>query len=148
MSLAKFRPSQRVTNYIEALRLDAATTKTQETKTAPRCYAGACIECGNAYTALTREAEFCGKACRQAFNNRRMTRGAFMYDLIMAMRFDRPLAKQFKVWVMLCRMAADFRKEDVEARAGRKSWRHPKIVLSRHTHLHSVTLVSSRKGRA
>jgi len=34
-------------------------------------------------------AKFCGTKCRKAFNNRRMSRGAIIYDLAMIYRKDR-----------------------------------------------------------
>lgn len=43
-----------------------------------------CAECRKTFTARQYNAAFCGPSCRQAFNNRRATRGALLYDLVMA----------------------------------------------------------------
>ena len=43
----------------------------------------ACKECGEGFTSRQYNADFCGQACRRSFNNRRMTRGAMLYDLDM-----------------------------------------------------------------
>ena len=43
----------------------------------------ACLECGGECG----KGEFCGSACRMAFNNRRKARGAELYDLFMVHRF-------------------------------------------------------------
>jgi len=86
-----------------------------------------CLECGAAFiarrTAAEGESLFCSTPCRKAFNNRRMTRGAQVYDLFMALRYQRGVAKLYGVWTILCRVAQDWREEDVRERAGRVSWR-------------------------
>lgn len=47
-----------------------------------------CKECAEP-TGKPNGVKFCSKACGKAFNNRRMTRGALIYDLAMTMRKDR-----------------------------------------------------------
>lgn len=74
-------------------------------------------------------AEFCGKACRNSFNNRRMQRGAELYDLFMCVRYERTLAKTLKLWSVVCSLGQRWREEDKEA--GRKSWKTPHEVLQR-----------------
>jgi len=74
-------------------------------------------ECGISYEARRATREFCGAACRRAFNNRRMLRGADLYDLFMALRFDRENAKRSGAWSLMRRMAAHFKAEDDRARA-------------------------------
>lgn len=109
----------------------------------------ACLECGGEFSAhptLAKHAEFCSPACRKAFNNRRMVRGAELYDLIMALRCDRKAATAFKVWKMICRMISDFRSEDDRERAGRHSWRHPRVVLARHPYLSAIVLTNNIAG--
>jgi hypothetical protein len=76
-----------------------------------------------------------------------MVRGAELYDLFMALRFERTTATSLNVWRLICRMASAFRDEDVDQREGRKSWRPPSRVLGRHTHLHSVTVADLRRRR-
>lgn len=101
-------------------------------RNAPRGYRCTCDECGDAYEALSPSSDFCSAMCRTAFNNRRRVRGAEMYDLVMALRYERGISKLLGVWSVLCRMAAAFREEDRAERAGRKSWRGPRGVLQRH----------------
>lgn len=57
-----------------------------------------------------------------AHRNRRQERGALLYDLFMAMRYERELAAKLKVWGTMCQLAAEWRKEDEDKREGRKSW--------------------------
>ncbi|MCA3623596.1 MAG: transcriptional regulator [Methylobacterium sp.] len=74
-----------------------------------------------------------------AFNNRRMTRGALLYDLLMALRFERKEARLLGVWQALCRLASDFREEDKRERDSRRSWRRAKTVLGERPHLRATT---------
>ena len=60
------------------------------------CTEKSCVECGGAFNAVSRKtaagvnkSRFCGTPCRKKFNNRRMVRGAILYDLSMTMRKDR-----------------------------------------------------------
>lgn len=103
-----------------------------EPLTAPRVHG--CADCGAVAPA---GADFCTPACRHAFNNRRRLRGAELYDLYMAHRFERPVAKALGLLQAMNRLASDFRAEDVEKRSGRKSWRAPQDVLATRPHLKS-----------
>lgn len=94
-------------------------------------YSRICFECAGKFEALRPEAEFCGRECRNRWGNRRLQRGAELYDLFMASRFELEEAKSFKVWRELNRLASRFRAEDQEERAGRPSWRSPRQVLAR-----------------
>jgi hypothetical protein len=82
-----------------------------------------CLECGQPFPRGKRAAEFCGRKCVRAWNNRRMVRGAELYDLLMVTRFDRSLAARFKVWRTVNRLASHFRDDDKVKRDGRRSWR-------------------------
>lgn len=83
-----------------------------------------CLECGAALSASSpREAEFCCTPCRMSWNNRRAARGAQVYDLLMALRFERGPAKVAGVWSILCALCSAFRDADRAARGGRRSWR-------------------------
>ena len=110
-------------------------------------YACACKECGRAFTASQKTAEFCGTPCRMTFNNRRRDRGADVYDLFMAHRYDRTAAGALKVLTKLNRLAAHFRDEDITQRAGRPSYHAPARVLARHPYLEAETLQKPRKPR-
>lgn len=94
-----------------------------------------CLECGGTYERNGRKRDFCRPACRAAWNNRRMKRGAVLFDLIMTVRFDRKLATAFKVWRAINRLAALYRDEDVRRRGGRKSWRRLSEVRADHVYL-------------
>ena len=103
-----------------------------------------CNECGAelpAQMARKKQASFCSTSCRQKFNARRRDRGRDMYDLFMALRYDRCEAKELEVWSKLCRMAEHYRDEDQRERAGRKSWRPAKTVLRDRPDLSARTMV-------
>lgn len=79
-----------------------------------------CQECGGAYEPGKRHGRFCSTACRKAFNNRRMLRGAELYDLYMASRYQR---EQFAGNItVMAQVATVWREEDAKERAGRRSW--------------------------
>ena len=81
-----------------------------------------CLECGGSFAARRREAEFCCDACRKAFHNRRLTRGAELYDLLMLHRFERDTARDMGAQSLMNRMASVWREEDRKTRSGRRSW--------------------------
>jgi hypothetical protein len=69
-----------------------------------------------------------------------MLRGAELYDVFMAMRFDREAAAAAGAWSLLCRMSANFRAADLRDRNGRPSWDDIKKIRARHPQL-AFTLV-------
>lgn len=81
-----------------------------------------CRECGATFDATRRARVFCGTLCRMTFNQRRRERGAILYDLFMAQRFERDTATEKGTWSSMCRIAGAFRDEDTAQREGRKSW--------------------------
>lgn len=81
-----------------------------------------CQECGQPYTASRKAARFCGSACNAKFQNRRSQRGAMLYDLYMAHRFERPAAQRRGVLKVMNRLASNWRNEDHVKIDGRKSW--------------------------
>lgn len=83
---------------------------------------GKCRECGEATVSTRKPKEFCSDKCRMAHSNRRRMRGAEIYDLFMAMRYERALAAKLKVWTTMCQLAAEWRREDEAERGGRASW--------------------------
>jgi hypothetical protein len=104
-----------------------------------------CTECGDPFDALQPHGLFCSNTCRGRFNNRRLQRGAEIYDLIMALRYERGLAKGMHLWTAICRLASAFRAEDQHERAGRKSWRAPKDVISAKPFLTASVML--RRGK-
>ncbi len=100
-----------------------------------------CLECGEPMEGVQKRGkEFCCSACRLTFNNRRLQRGALVYDLFMALRFDREMSKALKVWSLLTRLAKQFRDEDVHRRGGRRSWQPPQRVIDARPSLYSEIL--------
>lgn len=85
-------------------------------------YKRCCSECGTEFVAKRSHAEFCRTACKTAFNNRRFRIGAVFFDLFMAIRYERDLAKALQLWSVLCRLAEQTRQDDIDKRGGRKSW--------------------------
>lgn len=86
------------------------------------CKQRVCRECGASLSGRDPRAEVCSVACRKSFNNRRMTRGAELYDLFMNLRYERGLAKTFGLYRLMCRMAQAWREEDKRDRDGRASY--------------------------
>lgn len=99
-----------------------------------------CLECGETFGSAKAEAEFCGDRCRQAFNNRRMKRGAEIYDLFMSLRHDRKTATILNVFTLVSRLATIYRREDADQRAGRRSWRHAAEIIGRRPYLKARVL--------
>lgn len=101
---------------------------------------GICLECGDGLAAPQPEQEFCSKRCRQAFNNRRMQRGAQVFDLYMAIRYERDAAREEKVVAQLSRLCMHFREEDDRQRGGRRSWGNWRKFLENNPYLRVVRL--------
>lgn len=83
-----------------------------------------CRECGTDLKALGLRptAIFCTPAHRKAWNNRRMIRGAELYDLIMAQNYERDQRKPLELQSLISRLASVYRDADKALRDGRKSW--------------------------
>lgn len=107
-----------------------------------------CLECGAPYGAREKGGEFCCPAHRMAWNNRRLQRGAELYDLFMALRFERPLAAKLNLWTIVCRAATFFRTEDFAARDGRRSWGAPERVIDRRPYLTAIVMQTARRRAA
>lgn len=103
----------------------------------------ACLDCGNAMPSSHSAYEFCGPRCRERFNNRRRLRGAELYDLYMAHRFERSLSVSLGLFQAVNRLAAIWREEDRMSRDGRRSWRRAEDVLGDKPHIKAIRM----KGR-
>lgn len=104
-----------------------------------------CLECG----APTRPSQqFCRAACRRDFHNRRRVRGATLYDLYMASRFDRAAANQAGLWKLMNRLASAWREEDQAKRGGRRSYLGHKAALEKMPWLSATTVVAGRRLRS
>jgi hypothetical protein len=108
--------------------------------------AGACRECGAAFPIQRHGREFCGATCRRSFHNRKQLRGAQLYDLVMAVRFERPRAEELGAWSMLCRSAASYKAADDRDRAGRRSWDGIDKVRERSARLLSTIVGTNVAG--
>lgn len=96
-----------------------------------------CKECSKPLaTTAKATAEFCGTPCRIAWRNRRTHRGAELYDIFMAIRFDRPLAASLGLWALACRMASVWNEDDKEA--GRQSYVPPREAVMRLNRYNAV----------
>ncbi len=69
-----------------------------------------------------------------------------VYQLLMAMRYERKLAGQIGLWSKLCTMLANFRREDREQRQGRKSWSPPETVIERRPDLLAKVVAPGQKS--
>ena len=89
-----------------------------------------CKECGNRISDGNRASEFCSTSCRQSFHNRRLQRGAELYDLFRALRRERSKAKQLNLWTQICRLELEWQMQDDRERPGRKSYMEPEKALA------------------
>jgi predicted nucleic acid-binding Zn ribbon protein len=105
-----------------------------------------CRECGEGFLARRAGREFCSDRCRRIFHNRKTARGALLYDLVMALRYDRKRAATSRAFSLLCRMAAAFKAED--DRAGRQSWDKARIVTARSARFLASLVGRNVAGRA
>lgn len=80
-----------------------------------------CLECGKALQ-LKKPGNFCCTAHRKTWNNRRMVRGAELYDMFMELRYNRGAATKRGIWSRMTARASAFRDADKHYRAGRQSW--------------------------
>ena len=98
-----------------------------------------CMECGEGYVAATTRSKFCCLPCNKTFNNRRSMRGAILYDLFMALRFERGLADKLNLWTLVCRQCMFWKMADENTRGDRNTWRAPSEVIAERPYLHSIT---------
>lgn len=98
-----------------------------------------CLECGCEFRPGREGEAFCAPVCRKGWNNRRQVRGAQLYDMMMALRYERDEAKALKVWTAMTRMAQGFKEEDDKARGGRRSWRRIRDVLADNVWLQTIS---------
>ncbi len=83
-----------------------------------------CRECGTELTPEQRKkgACFCQPAHRKAWNNRRMIRGAELYDLWMERRYARDSKAAQEALTTMSNLGRAYHDADVALRDGRKSW--------------------------
>lgn len=90
--------------------------------------------------------EFCSADCRKMANNLRAMRGAQLYDLFMAMRYERDLAADLALWSNVCKLAQKWRMEDERHRGGRKSWGDVRKWIRDNPWLNAVVLLGYRSA--
>lgn len=88
-----------------------------------------CLECGEGFSSVSAHAEFCCAEHRKAWNNRRMIRGAELYDLWMIVRYERGLARVKAVMNLMSSLARAYRDADRTLRGGRRSWRRAQDAI-------------------
>lgn len=88
----------------------------------------ACLECSAPLTPSRRgqAKRFCCKDHAVKFQNRRMTRGALLYDLFREHRRNRSKAYAMKLMTEMCRLELSWNDED----AGRKTWKPAEMALA------------------
>jgi hypothetical protein len=84
--------------------------------------AAECRECGCPINSGRTGVYFCSPEHRKTWNNRRAVRGAELYDLFMANRFERQLATDKHMWSIMTNLASAYRDADKALRSGRRSW--------------------------
>ena len=101
-----------------------------------------CPECDKPLGNVRDVAVFCSLSCKNKFTNRRMLRGAELYDLFMAVRYQRGLAKALGLWSIICGLANAYRKQDEAIRPGFRSWLDPaKLLASKPSLTAKVNLI-------
>lgn len=90
--------------------------------------------------------DFCSAECRKMNNNLRAMRGAQLYDLFMAMRYERDLATELGLWTNACKLAQKWRMEDERQRAGRKSWGNVRAWIQANPWLNAIVLVGGKSA--
>lgn len=93
-----------------------------------------CRECGVSVevdgSVVRRRPEFCSRVCKTNWHNRRRQRGAVLYDLYMASRYERQFStsEDRSPLHRMSQVAAEFRDEDRRERDGRPSWDYRSAV--------------------
>jgi protein-arginine kinase activator protein McsA len=105
-----------------------------------------CRECGRGFQSNRTIARFCGSNCKNTFNNRRMQRGAVIYDLLMVQRYSRREASMGNAWSLLSKLAQHFKSLDDRERAGRRSWEDLKKVRDRNPYLAAMIVSDNAAG--
>lgn len=68
-----------------------------------------------------------------------------VYDLFMALRYERDFAKENQIWGKLCALSKSFKDEDNTQRAGRRSWQKAQRVIESNVPVFNSTMQGSRK---
>lgn len=104
-----------------------------------------CLWCAAPFAAKSSHGEFCRLECRRSFNNQRAMRGAELYDLAMATRYDRGRATTLGCLQMMWTLCRLFREDDQRVRAGRQSWRDPEVIIERRPYLRTDYMLRAKR---
>jgi hypothetical protein len=104
-----------------------------------------CCECGSSFQPQRRTAEFCGDKCRFAFDRRRKSRGADLYDLVLLNEIQRN--DRDGVRSLISRLVQQWREEDRAERDGRPSYCTDKAELfARHASARATVVNRNAAG--
>lgn len=87
-----------------------------------------CKECNNPFESRQYNAAFCGAPCQRAFNNRRLQRGAVLYDLLMIEAYDPEAFKRHGLAERRQELIERFHEEDTAANR-KRSWKRANEVM-------------------
>lgn len=88
-----------------------------------------CVNCRGAFEVKRHDADFCSNACRQDFHNRRLQRGAVLYDLLMLEEVDPDTFQRLGLDGTVSAVIAAFKQEDAAAKR-KRSYKSPKGILT------------------
>jgi hypothetical protein len=137
-----FNGGQRDTSKPVPTSLKPSCATRVDAKPVAKAKTGVCRECRAKFEARRATKEFCCTEHRQAFNNRKMIRGAAIYSLAMEWRADRSDKTALN---LLCRLLAEFRNED--DRDGRRSWDSALSVVRDKPYLVNIVLDTNLAGK-
>ena len=78
-------------------------------------YKRTCLECKGDFTSRQFNSDFCCGVCRRTFNNRRVQRGAVIYDLLMIEATDLERFESLRLDGRVSAMIEAFKQEDEAA---------------------------------
>jgi hypothetical protein len=102
-----------------------------------------CRECGASFSAKRDTREYCDASCRRTWNNRRVSRGAILFDAVMAWRFERNAFEEVCGRRLFSQLASVFRAEDERQRAGRRSWDDARRVKQRNPEIFASVVIGT-----
>jgi len=81
-----------------------------------------CSNCGAEFEPRAANQQFCNPNCRKEWNNRRASRGTVLYDMMMAMRYERDgELSESDLRKLMATVAADWHQQDL-ADGRERSW--------------------------
>jgi hypothetical protein len=100
-----------------------------------------CSECGETFeTQSHNPSKFCCSSCRKTWQNRRMLRGAILYDMMMEHRYNRKAEDSSEIRNVMYSLLAEWRAEDQEERIGKRTWLDPRAWIAKNPWLKALRL--------